>query len=44
MQNIQLTTDDGIRFEKDGEVVQASGMIGGYRKVGNQDEFSITHI
>lgn len=39
MQNIQLTTDDGIRFEKAGEVIQVSGMIGGYRKVGNQDEF-----
>lgn len=39
MRNIQLTTNDNIRFEKVGEVVQVSGLIGGYRKVGNQDEF-----
>jgi len=39
MQNIQFTTDDGIRFEKIGDVISISGMIGGYRNLGDGEEF-----
>ena len=39
MQSIQLTTDDGFRFKKAGEVISISGTIGGYRKLGEGEEF-----
>lgn len=39
MQNIQFTTDDGIRFEKVGELISVTGMIGGYRKLGDGEDF-----
>lgn len=39
MQNIQFTTDDGFRFEKVEDIVSVSGLIGGYRKLDDGEEF-----
>lgn len=39
MKNIQFLTDDGFRFEKVGDAISVSGMIGGYRNLGDGEEF-----
>jgi hypothetical protein len=39
MQNIAITTKDGLRFEKVGECITASYQLGGYRKIDDGEEF-----
>lgn len=39
MQSIQLTTREGIRFEKVEDIISVSGLIGGYRRIGDGEEF-----
>ena len=39
IESTAITTDDGIRFGKSGDVISVTGLIGGYRKVGVEDEF-----
>lgn len=39
MQSICLTLKDGIRFEKVGDIISVSGLIGGYRRIDDGEEF-----
>ncbi|CAM0059158.1 hypothetical protein VPHK460_0210 [Vibrio phage K460] len=36
---LDLTTADGLRIIKSGDLTTVIGLIGGYRKVGVEDEF-----
>lgn len=39
IESLELTTDDGIRITKSGDLTNVIGLIGGYRKVGVEGEF-----
>lgn len=39
IEHLELTTDDGIRITKSGDLTNVTGLIGGYRKVGVEAEF-----
>ena len=39
IEHLELTTDDGLRIIKAGTLTTVTGLIGGYRKVGVEDEF-----
>ncbi|CAL9974298.1 hypothetical protein VPHF99_0190 [Vibrio phage F99] len=39
IEHLELTTDEGIRIIKSGSLSIVIGLIGGYRKVGVEDEF-----
>ena len=39
IESLELTTDDGIRITKSGDLTTVTGLIGGYRKVGVEGEF-----
>ncbi|AUR91597.1 coil containing protein [Vibrio phage 1.161.O._10N.261.48.C5] len=39
IKSLGLTTDDGIRITKSGDLTTVTGLIGGYRKVGVEEEF-----
>ncbi|AGG57937.1 hypothetical protein VPBG_00165 [Vibrio phage helene 12B3] len=39
IEHLELTTDDGIRITKSGSLSTVTGLIGGYRKMGNLGGF-----
>lgn len=37
--SIVITTNEGIRFEKVGDIISVTCPVGGYRKLGEKDEY-----